>query len=403
MTEAILRDLTGGGTKHVLELARRHLDMDLAFLAEFTDGKQVYRGLAGDAPSFGWELNDGPELPETYCRMMTSGELSNAIADTSADALVADLPVTARARIGSYVGVPVHLPDGSLYGSLCTVNHDAHSVDQRDVKFLRLLADLVAVDLQAERDQDTARSRISALIDNRLIDIALQPIFDNHTGRMLGVEALSRFPSEYGPPDKVFAAAHQVGLGLELERLATQLALQVLPLLAPDQYLALNVSPAVAIELAASGDLTDVPLHRVVLEITEHAAVENYVVLRDTLALARADGLRIAIDDAGAGYASLHHIIELAPDVIKIDRSLIDGVSTDAARRSVVKAFVSLADDLGALVIAEGVEESPDLLTARNLGATATQGYLLARPSLDRADLQAWSRDGATPSAIGGP
>jgi hypothetical protein len=75
MTEHFVAALSGGGAHRVLELARRHLEMDLAFLAEFTDGKQVYRGLAGDAQSFGWEVHDGPPLSQTYCRLMTAGDI----------------------------------------------------------------------------------------------------------------------------------------------------------------------------------------------------------------------------------------------------------------------------------------------------------------------------------------
>jgi EAL domain-containing protein (putative c-di-GMP-specific phosphodiesterase class I) len=236
--------------------------------------------------------------------------------------------------------------------------------------------------------------RICDVIDNRRLDIALQPIIDIKTRQMLGVEALSRFPGDYGPPDTVFAAAHAAGVGMELERLAAATAYEVLPLLSADQYLAINLTPAVAIGLAGLVDLSALPLNQLVLEITEHEAVENYALLRDSLAAAREGGLRLAIDDAGAGYASLHHIVELGPDIIKVDRSLIDGVSSDGPRRSVVKAFVALAADLGASVVAEGVENTADLEAAHALGATAAQGYLLARPSLDRGDLVAWGRSG---------
>lgn len=290
--------------------------------------------------------------------------------------------------------VPIRLPDGSLYGSLCTVSHGAQPVDQRDAKFLQLLAELIATEVQAELDEAVAVARMSQLIDAEDFAIALQPIFDILTGRLIGVEALSRFPHGYGPPDEVFAAAHAAGVGIELERLAVLTALDVTSLLAPDQYLAINLTPAAASELAGRADLATLPLPNMVLEITEHDAVENYAALRDSLANVRAAGLRLAIDDAGAGFASLQHIVELAPDIIKIDRSLIDGVSASGQRRSVVKAFASLAADLGATVVAEGVEDPADLHAAHGLGASAAQGYLLGRPSLDRADLARWQQDG---------
>jgi EAL domain-containing protein (putative c-di-GMP-specific phosphodiesterase class I) len=372
----------------VLDLARRYLDMDLAFLAEFTDGRQLYRGLAGDAASFDAALNAGPALEETYCRLMTTGGLSNAVADSRKHPVARDIPMTASADIGSYVGVPIRFVDGSIYGSLCTLSHSSRPVDERDTRFLSMLAELVSVDLQATRDREQARGRLRKVIDDQALEIALQPIVDLRTGRMLGVEALSRFTS--GAPDAVFAAAHDVGLGEALEEVATRAALRLLPLLDPGQYLAINLTPAVAIGLVEMARQADLPLDRLVLEITEHAAVENYAVLRDALAEGRSRGLRLAIDDAGAGYASLHHIVELHPDIIKIDRSLIEAMSGDAARRSVVKAFVALASDLGAQVVAEGVEDMADLRCAAELHVDAAQGYLLARPTVERCALRRW-------------
>lgn len=391
MTRHAMATFAEDGMQRVLELARRHLDMDLAFVAEFTEGRQVYRGIDGDGASFGCAVGDGPPLRATYCRLMVADQIPNAVPDAVAHPLLRELPATRQAEIGAYVGVPLRLPDGSLYGSLCCLSHARASVDQRDARFLAMLGELLAADLQAERDRLGERDRFGELIEHGRLEVALQPIVDLSSGRALGVEALSRFPAGFGPPDAVFAAAHQAGLGLALERLAAVRAYEALSLLAPDQYLALNLTPGAAMALAEeSRTMPDAPYHRIVLEITEHAAVQNYAALRERLAHARAQGLRLAIDDAGAGYASLHHIVELRPDVIKIDRSLIHGMSADRARRSVVKALIALARDLGAAVVAEGVERQADLVAGRKLGICAAQGYLLGRPTTDRAQLVAW-------------
>lgn len=371
--------------------------MDVAFLAEFTQGKQVYRALDGDAASFGWEIGEGPALPDTYCRLMTQGQLPNAIPDAKADLRVKDLAVTSAADIGSYVGVPVRRADGTLYGSLCCLSHESEDLHERDVNFLTMLASLVEEEVETEIQRQNARAGLLGLIHKEHVDIALQPIVDIATGRVLGVESLSRFSPDRGTPDTVFTAAHEAGLGLELERLAAASAFNLLPLLDHDRYLAVNLTPLAALELAdAAHDVPGMPYHRLVLEITEHAVVENYAALRDRLAPAREQGLRLAIDDAGAGYASLHHIVELQPDIIKIDRSLINGVSRTNALQSVVKAFVMLAKDLAATVIGEGVEDGADLATARDLGVSAVQGYLLARPTTDRADLSRWLSEGVS-------
>jgi EAL domain-containing protein (putative c-di-GMP-specific phosphodiesterase class I) len=389
------RAALNGNLQRILELACRHLHMDLAFLAQFTDGEQLCRGLAGDAASFGWQLDESVPLSETYCRLMVSGAIPNAIPDTTAEPAVRDLSATVQGGIRSYVGVPVHLPDGSLYGTLCTVSHTSQSVDEKDARFLNFLAELLADEVQAQQERSRERARIQRLIDGNQLEIALQPIVGLRSGTIVGAEALSRFPQGCGPPDVVFGAAHRAGVGLELERVAAQRALRTLPLLNAGTYLSINLAPAVAIELARrSLESPDLPVDRLVIEITEHAAVENYASLRSSLKAARERGLRLAIDDAGAGYASLQHVVELVPDVIKADRSLIDGVADDRARQSVVRAFVTVAADLHAVVVAEGVERTADLETVRALGVDAAQGFLFARPSTDRAAVHAWMTSG---------
>lgn len=117
----------------------------------------------------------------------------------------------------------------------------------------------------------------------------------------------------------------------------------------------------------------------------------SYAKLKERLRRRRELGLRLAIDDAGAGYASLKHVVELEPDMIKIDRSLIHGSATDRARRSAISAFVALAADTGAIVIAEGVELPDDLAAVRDLGVDAAQGYLLGRPTGNRRNNTRWS------------
>ncbi len=158
-----------------------------------------------------------------------------------------------------------------------------------------------------------------------------------------------------------------------------------------EQFVAFNVSPASLLQLAqAAQTMPDLPLSQVVVEVTEQTMVENYNDLRDVLGPLRDRGLRIAVDDAGAGYASLRHIVELRPDFIKIDRSLVHGVADDDARRVAIKAFVLLSKALGITIIAEGVEEPSELLTLRKLGVQAAQGYLLGRPSGETETPDTW-------------
>jgi EAL domain-containing protein (putative c-di-GMP-specific phosphodiesterase class I) len=380
----------------ILDLVRRHLQMDVSYVSEFTGSKQTYRGVDGDADSFRIALGQGPELSKTYCQRMVQGQIPRVVPDSQADPRVRELSST----IGAYIGVPLLLSDGTMYGTFCCLSQKAEAIDERDVQFMSMLAEVLVEELDAQRQLAKDRTTIEALFHGQSLQIALQPIVDVHNGRCLGVEALSRFPKGCGSPDVVFEAAHKVALGAELEALAVQKAVTFLPQLAAEQYLSVNLTPSVALEVADrifQGVAES--LHQLVLEVTENAAVEGYAAFRRALAPLREQGLRLSIDDAGSGYASLHHIVELQPDIIKIDRSLIDGLATDPSRRSAVRAFVALAADLGATVVAEGVETVTDLDAVRDLGIGAVQGFLLARPSTDPGVLAEWSRPLAIPAA----
>jgi EAL domain-containing protein (putative c-di-GMP-specific phosphodiesterase class I) len=402
MVQTVLAALAAGpgAVEQILELARRHLDMEVAFIAQFSDGRQLFRAVDGDSESFGIRLQDGPPLAETFCQLMVSGEIANLIPGAADHPRVRNLPTRRRSRIGSYIGVPLRLSDGTLYGSFCCLSHQAGTdLDQRDVRFLQMLAGLLVRNLDIEANEQRERDEIRAIIDHEDVCIAVQPIVRLHDQRCVGMEALARFPG-VGTPDEVFAAAHRGALGASLERMTARRALTlVLPLLGPDQYLAVNMSPAVACEVGRTLDPdTLIGRDRLVLEITEHAEVDSYEELSNVLLPLRERGLRLAIDDVGAGYASMRHVIELQPDIIKIDRSLVHDLAADGARRRVISSLVLLGLDLDATVVAEGVERVEDLEGLRDLGVDAAQGYLIARPTVHLGEATRWSTKALLPA-----
>jgi EAL domain-containing protein (putative c-di-GMP-specific phosphodiesterase class I) len=381
------------GLDRVVELAHRHLGLDVVYIAELTGGKRVCRAVAGDATSFGFTLDDGPPADGSYSQLLVTGAIANVIPDTSAHRLVAALPGTTTGPIGAFIGVPLLLSDGTFYGTLCGMDHEPdHTLTTRDVRFMTMLAELIVYDLDEQRRQRQLRLDLTGLIDADGIEIALQPIIGLRSGACLGVEALARFPEPFAKTEQTFGEAESVGLGLELERLAVREAWKVLPLLGPEQFLAINLSPDALVELAGRAQRRDdLPLESLVIEVTEQSVVRSYPELREALAPLRTQGLRVAIDDAGAGYASLHHIVELRPDFIKVDRSLVHGLADDDARRVAVSAFVLLSWDLGGTVVAEGVERPQDLAAVRDLGVQAAQGFLLGKPSTNREHLAQWT------------
>ncbi|MCW2599704.1 MAG: phytochrome-like protein cph2 [Frankiales bacterium] len=243
------------------------------------------------------------------------------------------------------------------------------------------------------------RRDVTEILRTEQLIIAFQPIIDLTTGFVIGVEALSRFPSRpAATPDVLFAEAANAGLGPDLELLAIRRALEEARVLDSSLHVAVNVSPTVLASpslidaLLASG----MDLARVIVEITEHASVVDYTVLEHPRKRLRDLGVRLAIDDAGSGYASLRHIVALAPDVIKIDRALVTDLNCDRARRALVGAVVSFANEIGATtVIGEGVETQAELDALIALGVDAAQGYFIGRPTPSPSEWLHWDSSSA--------
>jgi diguanylate cyclase (GGDEF)-like protein/PAS domain S-box-containing protein len=216
--------------------------------------------------------------------------------------------------------------------------------------------------------------------DDDAIVPAFQPIIDLRSGEVAGYEALARFPldTEGRPPNVWFAQAHRCGLGAQLEARAVEAAL-ARRAEAPAGYLSVNLSPAaLRAEELRRGLPAD--LDGVVVEITEHEMVADGERLRLTLDELRSRGARVAVDDAGAGYAGLRQLMILRPDLIKLDRGLIEDVAADEAKQALVECFVRFAERTDAAVCAEGVESLDDLLVLARLGVAYGQGYVIARP-----------------------
>jgi diguanylate cyclase (GGDEF)-like protein len=207
-----------------------------------------------------------------------------------------------------------------------------------------------------------------------------QPLVELTTGRLVGYEALSRFNAEVARgPDAWFNQAQRCGRGLALEMAAIKAALSA-PGRPRGTYLSLNFSPSA---LASTKILSILPsnMSGIVVEVTEHELASEDGGLEEGLARLRARGAKIAVDDAGAGYAGLNQVMRVQPDMIKLDRSLIEGVNADGAKAALVEFFVMFARRVGAGVCTEGIETLDELRTLINLGVSYGQGYLLGRPA----------------------
>jgi EAL domain-containing protein (putative c-di-GMP-specific phosphodiesterase class I) len=209
-----------------------------------------------------------------------------------------------------------------------------------------------------------------------------QPIVELSTGRIAGFESLARFHHPvFRPPDAWFTEAFDVGLGLDLELHAVSRAFAAVPVLPDGTYLAVNVSASTAMCPDLERLVAGAREARIVVELTEHTMVDDYDALQGSLDRLRSHGALIAVDDAGTGYAGLQHILRLRPDVVKLDRELITGIDRDPARHALVAAMTFFALEIGALLVAEGIETEPELEAVRRLGVTWGQGFFLAPPA----------------------
>ncbi|MEO0914878.1 MAG: EAL domain-containing protein, partial [Pseudomonadota bacterium] len=258
-------------------------------------------------------------------------------------------------------------------------------LNPRDLDVMRAFANLSAEQINEkilQRDAEAAqRARLRDVIAKQSFEIAYQPIFNLETGHPAGFEALTRFAgTPYRPPNLWFDEAREAGVQSELEIAVIEVALGALAHLPSNLYVSVNASPATVETGALPAPFRKAGPERILLEVTEHAAVGDYDALLRELSAIRVLGTRFAVDDAGAGYSGLQHIIQLRPDIIKLDISLTAGIHQDIARRSLAAALVAFATETNAHIVAEGIEERAEFETLRKLGITYGQGYLLGRP-----------------------
>jgi len=369
-----------------LEAVRQHLGMEVAYISEFVGNDSVFRVV--DAPGLEALIQPGDSrsLDDVYCRHILAGRLPELIPDTSAIPLAAGMPITRAIPIGSHVSVPIRLADGSVYGMFCCLSPQTNSsLNVRDLQVMRAFADIAADEIRRERqagaETEAMRVRLRRVIDEELFSIHFQPIWDFRHEAPVGFECLARFSAEpLRSPDKWFAEAAALGLGLELELAAIRSALAASAALPDSVYVAINAAAETILSSDLETALAAFDGRRIVLELTEHAAVSDYDGLIAAIASYRARGVRLAIDDAGAGYSGLQHIVRLKPDIIKLDMALTRNVDTDPARRALAAALIHFARETDCQILAEGIETDEERTTLKLLGVAKGQGYYLGRP-----------------------
>ena len=305
-------------------------------------------------------------------------ELAYAIAERARDA-IAGVPLRGT-DLSFSAGIACYPEDAWSASSLVELADGALYLAKRGGRNQTRLYDAREGGTSERRSREEQQAEISALLEGGgAITPVFQPIVLLASGEVIGYEALARFAGSKRPPDAWFAQAHRCGLGPVLEAQALQAALRR-PGRPQGTLLSLNVSPSALSSREVLGVLPN-DLRGILIEITEHERFSDQPSFAGALSTIRERGALIAVDDAGAGYAGLHHLMRLRPDIIKLDRGLIDGIAVDDVKAALIESFASFARRTGAELCAEGIENLDDLGALREFGVTYGQGYALARPS----------------------
>ena len=369
----------------ILQATRKHLGTEIAFVGRYVEGHQ--RELMHVDTDLDLPMGAGFREPceDSFCWHILEGRLPSLIQDASDYPLAQTLPITNLLPVGCHLNVPLRLSDGSVFGSFCCVSRETNrTITERDMDILRafgqLAAELIEGSLVHEEEHKSIARAIDDVISANALSIVMQPIHDIETGAPSGFECLTRFVDvEARGPDVWFNNARGVGKGVELEILAARRALEAASKLPGDVYVSINASPETVLSGALVPLLSEFQGRKLVLELTEHEEVSDYRALGAALR-ELSPYARLAIDDVGAGYAGLRHLVDLAPDLLKLDMSLTSNIDQDVARQALAAAIVHFASAIGSEVVAEGIENEDQLRTLRELGVRYGQGYHFAKP-----------------------
>ena len=369
----------------ILQTVRGHLGLEIAFVSRYVENEQ--RELTHVSTDLDLPMGPGfrEDREDSYCWHILHGRLPELIQDPADHPLTQKLAITEFLPVGCHVNTPLRLADGTVWGSFCALGRKPdRSMNPRDLAILKSFAGLVGERIESSLEQDItlreARKRVEAMLDGHAVTMFQQPIHDLKSGKPVGVECLARFPDlNKRGPQAWFDDAERTGLGNELEMTAVRCALETVGTVPDGIYAAINASPATILSGNLRRELEQAEPGNLVIEITEHQQVDDFAALAREIEALKPFA-RIAIDDVGTGYAGLRHLIDLQPDILKMDMVLTRECDSDPARRAIGAAMVQFAGDIGARLVAEGIETEAERAVMQDLGVDYGQGYLFARP-----------------------
>lgn len=336
-------------------------------------------------PRRGAPITVGDRLPAKRARVLHDRAMTGPWVEEWLDLPSTDPYLDAWRAVGQEIGayIPLRSRD-QLIGLLIAGTNDQplEAWTRRLPSFVEygaVASALLAPAIDRLRADEDVVATIARIIERREFRSVFQPIVDLESGATVGYEALTRF-DDGTRPDLRFADAIAVGMGTDLERATLEAAFEASGPLPAAAWLSINASPSVILDGKTLPELLDGWAWLTVLEVTEHEPITDYVKFRKAIE-ALGPRARLSIDDAGAGFAGLRHILELHPQFVKLDIELVRNVDRDPARQALIAGMAHFAAQAETTLIAEGVETVEEREMLRSLGVSLGQGYLLGRPA----------------------
>ncbi|HEX2038445.1 MAG TPA: EAL domain-containing protein [Acidimicrobiales bacterium] len=275
--------------------------------------------------------------------------------------------------------------EGEVFGLLLVttevgerIDEDVHRVLSAAIDFAAIASNLLSPESLGDSDYVRRIGTLDEVLRTGAFSPVFQPIVELRGAQIIGFEALTRF-DDGTPPEMRFAEAAALDRGVELEVATLLAAVRASPALPSRTWLSVNVSPPLVLHGDALLDAVHAAQRPLVLELTEHDPIDDYSALRDAVARL-GDRVRLSVDDAGSGFASLRHVLALEPSFVKLDHTWVRNIDTDPARQALVAGLAHFARQTGAVLIAEGVESDAELEVLQWLAVDLGQGFLFGRP-----------------------
>ncbi|MGH1367478.1 MAG: sensor domain-containing phosphodiesterase [Maritimibacter sp.] len=388
---------TAGAVSHlrwVLDHIRSTLDMDVVFISRFRGGKREidHVSMSPSVAEFRIEPGMTSPLEQSLCWRIAKGKLPTVMHNTRRTDGAKDIAAVHVLGVGGHLGVPIQDANRETVGMLCCFSQQERpELTEKHAQFMGHFSALVSIDLnildESRRHFDKRTAELRAVIETGQFSPVFQPVFDLQNASIHYLEGLTRMSPNLGANvTTVLDLARAHDMGFEMELAFAERIMQAAAQEAGEMRVGVNLSEKALMSDEFLRFLARHDHRGTVLELTEHEPVLNESRLLERVAQARRHGAKLALDDTGGGFSSLHNILALRPDILKIDKSIAEDIETDRLVSHLIRHLHGYCSEVGAELVVEGVERPGQLATLHKIGVRFAQGYLLGRPTaqLDR-------------------